>query len=134
MNGLGDAIIGAVREAAKEERRRSRGLHAPSTGDTYDDYAHDDNATMLEHLANELESRLSAAQETEADDTDGRLLSMARRLGAAENARDALRAQISAVRELHVRGSLHIMDGGNVCVGCGGQWPCRTIRALDGQS
>ena len=54
MSGLGDAIIGAVREAAKEERRRGRALHAPSTGDTYDDYAHDDNATMFEHLAGDM--------------------------------------------------------------------------------
>lgn len=31
---------------------------------------------------------------------------------------------------LHKRGSLHVMDRGDVCVGCGGQWPCRTVRLI----
>lgn len=32
---------------------------------------------------------------------------------------------------LHKRGTLHVMDHGNVCTGCGGQWPCRTVAILN---
>ena len=37
---------------------------------------------------------------------------------------------VERLRALHKRGSLHIMDEGNVCVGCGGQWPCRTVEII----
>lgn len=37
---------------------------------------------------------------------------------------------VDRLLELHTQGSLHAMDQGNVCIGCGGQWPCSTIRVI----
>lgn len=42
-----------------------------------------------------------------------------------------MRELIDKLLQLHRRGSLHVMDGGNICVGCGGQWPCRTVEILN---
>lgn len=52
--------------------------------------------------------------------------------------RDAKRL-VDQLLALHREGSLHVMDRGEVCLGCGGQWPCRTVRlvydaALDSES
>lgn len=41
-----------------------------------------------------------------------------------------MKGLVARLLELHRIGTLHIMDGGNVCVGCGGRWPCRTMRIL----
>lgn len=40
-------------------------------------------------------------------------------------------ALLRDLNTLHQRGSLHILDRGDVCVGCGGQWPCRTRRIIE---
>ncbi len=38
----------------------------------------------------------------------------------------------ASLREHHVKGSLHIMDRGEVCTGCGQAWPCRDRQILEG--
>lgn len=37
---------------------------------------------------------------------------------------------IKTLIRIHQRGSLHIMDNGDICVGCGGRWPCETRNAI----
>lgn len=44
-------------------------------------------------------------------------------------AKDAKRL-VDKLLALHKEGSLHVMDRGEVCLGCGGQWPCRTVRLV----
>ena len=44
---------------------------------------------------------------------------------------DMIEQLIRALLEIHQRGSLHVMDSGNICVGCGNQWPCRTKQLID---
>lgn len=44
--------------------------------------------------------------------------------------RDAVATLTAALHALHRRGSLHVMDRGQVCVGCGGQWPCATEQVI----
>lgn len=62
------------------------------------------------------------------------------RAQAAEAERDAARAQVAAVRELHPKAAnplvelspLRFPDGQQwICTGCGTQWPCPTVKALD---
>jgi hypothetical protein len=38
---------------------------------------------------------------------------------------------VSKLLELHKQGSLHPLDGGMICVGCGGQWPCQSVRIIN---
>lgn len=38
---------------------------------------------------------------------------------------------ITRLLALHKQGSLHPADGGQICVGCGGQWPCRTVGIIN---
>lgn len=38
---------------------------------------------------------------------------------------------VSRLRSLHYQGSLHPMDQGQICIGCGGAWPCRTMIIVE---
>ena len=42
------------------------------------------------------------------------------------------KAAIQRVRDLHRTGPGEPTPGGSICWGCGGTWPCPTIKALDG--
>lgn len=42
-----------------------------------------------------------------------------------------MKSLVEDLLTLHRRGSLHVMDHGGVCVGCGDQWPCRTRQIID---
>lgn len=41
---------------------------------------------------------------------------------------------VERLLELHQQGTLHIMDRGQICVGCGGQWPCRSIQIINDEA
>lgn len=32
--------------------------------------------------------------------------------------------------KLHRKGSLHVLDRGRVCIGCGASWPCPTVQVM----
>jgi len=50
------------------------------------------------------------------------------------NALGSTNGLADALRDRHRQGSLHIMDRGQVCIDCGGSWPCRTITMIDRHS
>jgi hypothetical protein len=90
-----------------------------------------------------LERTLQAyADLTDLDTDDDEIIygSIRRRLAEVESLRDKLARQaeqITAIRELHWRAQL--LPAGNrdpelTCGECGDDWPCPTIRALDGAS
>lgn len=46
----------------------------------------------------------------------------------------AAEAKLERLNSWHQKGSLHIMDQGKICTGCGQAWPCDTRCLLDGGS
>lgn len=58
--------------------------------------------------------------------------SVGKRVATAQHI-TALETAVGKVLDFHQKGSLHIMDRGNICTGCGGQWPCTTRRIISNE-